>query len=159
MLAVCLVAPSPAAETAQEIHGENSVFAGQGVAIAWGVLKGADEAQTQVVVRIAQAGAAYAYVRIEGVDPFTQTRQEILAGQPLGPQMDLRSPRATFADFPRREIHFFTTNDWHARRPTLTVYYMGVPDTAPEFTAEAALFTYLSDALAKVRRTGHGRTP
>ena len=31
-----------------------------------------------------------------------------------------------------------------ARRPALTVYYLGVPDTTPEFTSEAALDAYLA---------------
>jgi hypothetical protein len=31
-----------------------------------------------------------------------------------------------------------------AGRPGLTVYYLGVPDTTPEVTTEAALETYLA---------------
>ncbi|HSB77560.1 MAG TPA: hypothetical protein VLM91_02135 [Candidatus Methylomirabilis sp.] len=147
-----LLLPGPvlAAGAGQQVHGENSVFAGNGVALAWGVLKGATEEATQAVLRIVPAGGPYTYVSVDGVDPFTQKRQEILAGQPLGPHLDVRSSRATFADFPRREIHFYTAEAWRLGQPDLTVYFMGLPDTSPEFTSEPALSAYLSDALTKV---------
>jgi len=55
-----------------------------------------------------------------------------------------KSPRAGFADFPRREIHLHGREvEWRARKPTFAVYYLGVPDTTPEFTSEAALDAYL----------------
>ena len=152
-------APALAAETPLEVHGENSVFAGHGIAMAWGILRGTSEEKTQVVVRIVTVGQAYAYLRIDGVDPFTQERREMLPGQPLGGAVEVRSARASFAEFTRREIQFYTTDDWHAKQPSLTVYYMGVPDTSPEFTSEAALSKYLDDALAKVRGQAQGQTP
>jgi hypothetical protein len=155
-----LVMPTLALGQAQEIHGENSIFAGHGVAIAWGVLKGATEEQTQVILRIEPRGAVYAVVRIEGVDPFTQNRQVIIDRQPLHGHLDVRTPRGTFADFPRREIHLYRTDaDWQAHKPTLTIFYLGLPDTTPEFTSEAALFTYFADALAKVQGAAQGKTP
>ncbi len=154
-----LVSPAPAAETPREVHGENSVFAGQGIAMAWGVLRGSSEDEAQVVVRIVPTSQAYAYLRIEGVDPFTEQRKEMLPGEPLRTAVDVRTPRATFAEFTRREMQFYTAADWQAKRPSLTVYYMGVPDTAPEFTSEAALSKYLDDALAKVRSQAQGGMP
>ncbi len=154
-----LVGPALAAETPREVHGENSVFAGQGIAMAWGVLRGSSEDEAQVVVRIVPAGQAYAYLRIEGVDPFTEERKEMLPGQPLRTAVDVRTPRASFAEFTRREMQFYTAAAWQTKRPSLTVYYMGVPDTAPEFTSEAALSKYLDDALAKVRGQAQGGTP
>ncbi len=154
-----LACPTLAAERPREVHGENSVFLGQGVAMAWGILRGASEAETQVVLRILSLDQAYAYVRIEGADPFTHERKEMLAAQPFGKGVDVRSPRASFAEFTRREIQFYTAEDWQAKRPSLTVYYMGVPDTSPEFTSEAALSRYLDDALAKVRGQRQGQTP
>ncbi len=157
---VLLTYTSLALGQGQEVHGENSVFAGHGVAIAWGVLKGPVEEQTQVILRIAPAGEAYAYVSVEAVDPFTGKRQPILAGRPLGDRVDIRSSRGTFADFPRREVHLYrTAGDWQAQKPAVTVYYLGVPDTTPEFISEAALFTYIDQALAKVRGAGQERKP
>jgi len=140
----------PTLAPAQEIHGQDSVFAAPGVAIAWAVLRGGTEGEAQVVVRIIRRDEAYRFVSVEAVDPFTHERRPVLDGRPLGDHRDVRSPRAGFADFPRREIHLYrTAEDWRARRPALTVYYLGVPDTTPEFTMEAALTAYLASALAK----------
>ncbi len=154
-----LSSPALAAETPREVHGENSVFAGHGIAMVWGVLREASEEKTQVVVRIVNVGRAYAYLHIDGVDPFTQERKEMLSGQPLLGTVEVRNPRASFAEYTRREFQFFTTDDWLAKRPSLTVYYMGVPDTSPEFTSESPLAKYLDDALAKVRGQAQGQTP
>lgn len=152
-----LACPAPAPGQGQEVHGETAAFAGHGIAIAWGVLKGAVEEQTQVILRIVPAGGPYAYVSVEAVDPFSGNRQTVLDGRPLGAQLDVGSPRASFAEFPRREIHLYrTAGDWQARRPSVTVYYLGVPDTTPEFTAEAALFTFLAQALDRVRGVSQG---
>jgi len=155
---VLLVMPTLALGQGQEIHGENSVFLGQGVAIVWGVLKGATEEQTQVILRIVSTDTSFADVRIEGVDPFTQNRQMIIDGQALHDRLDVRTPRGTFADFPRREIRLYRTDaDWQADKPSVTIFYLGLPDTTPEFSSEAALFSYLDGALTKVRGAGRGQ--
>ena len=154
-----LTCPIVAAAQAREIHGENSSFAGEGVALAWGILKAQVEDQSQVVIRIAPLGEAYASVSIEGIDPFTQKRQEILGGSALGQALDVRSGRGSFAELPGREIHLFTVADWQARRPTLTVFFMGVPDTTPEFLSENALATYLAETLSKLQASGRGYRP
>jgi len=155
---VLLFVPVAAFGQGPQVHGENSSFVGHGVAMVWGVLRGASEESTQVILRIVPAGGEYVAVSLDGVDPFTQRRQELLGMQPLGNQLDARTSRGTFAELPRREIHFFTANDQHAQRPSLTVYFMGLPDTTPEFTSEAALRKYLDDTLAKLL-AGKGRTP
>lgn len=124
-LTLALVAwPAVLAAQGREIHGADSLFAAPGVGIAWGVLRGATEAETQVVVRIARRGEVYGFVSVEAVDPFTRERRPVLEGRPLGDQVDVRSPRPGFGDFPRREFHLYrTADDWRARRPALTVYY------------------------------------
>jgi hypothetical protein len=142
-----------------EVHGENSVFAGEGVAIAWGILKAPVEDQSQVTLRIVPRGQPVAAVRIEAVDPFTAKRQVVLDGQPLGNALDVSSLRGSFADFPRREILLYrTVTDWQAGRPTAIIYYLGVPDTTPEFASQSALDAYLRDALATIRG-GQGPRP
>ena len=155
-----LLVPTLAFGQGLEVHGENSLFAGHGVTIAWGVLRGANEEETQVILRIVPSGTTLTAIRIEGVDPFTQNRQVILDGHRLGGGLDVRTPRGTFADFPRREIRLYQNDaDWEARNPAVTIFYLGLPDTTPEFVSEAALFTYLTEALAKVQGAGQERRP
>ena len=159
LLLVLLAGPIPVAGQAREVHGENSVFVGEGVAIAWGILKAPVEDQSQVVLRIVSLGEPLAALRIEAVDPFTQKRDVVLTEQPPGDRLDVRSFRGSFADFPRREIHLYrTAADWQARRPNAIIYYLGVPDTTHEFTSEAALSAYLHDALVKLQGS-QGRMP
>ena len=142
----------------QQVHGENSSFVGNGVAMVWGVLRGASADDAQVVLRIAPAGGNYVAVSLDGVDPFSQRRQELSGMQALANPLDIRTSRGTFAEVPRREIHFYTANDQHAQRPSLTVYFMGLPDTTPEFASETALRGYLDETLAKLLAR-KGRTP
>ena len=70
--------PAPGLCQSKEIHGENSSFVGNGVAMAWGVLRGARDEDTQAILRIAPAGGSYVAISVDGVDPFSQRRQELL---------------------------------------------------------------------------------
>jgi hypothetical protein len=151
---VLLLGPAGVAGGAEQVHGENSEFVGHGVAMAWGILKAPVEDESQVVLRIVPLDPSVVSVRVEGVDPFTQRRQEFLALTPLGSGLDVITPRGTFAELTRREIHLYTASDTRARRPSLTVYFMGLPDTTPEFLAEPALRGYLDQTLARLRAGG-----
>ena len=41
-----------------------------------------------------------------------------------------------------------------ADTPRLVVYFLGVPDTTPEFATEANLSAYLADRIARIRAPG-----
>jgi hypothetical protein len=138
------------AGAAEQVHGENSSFRGHGVIMAWAILKAADENRSEVVVRL-EVDPGFRFLRWDGVDPFTGTRRVITPGQPLGKHVELRSLRGSFAEFTRREFHFFRSEEELQRnRPALTIYFMGIPDTAPEFLTEAALQGYLHQTLTKL---------
>jgi hypothetical protein len=147
--AVALLLGPVAAFAQERLHGADSTFRSADVTIGWGVLKGRDEDTTYVVLRVIPRTGAYQRVSVEGVDPFTQTRTRLVDGQMLaqGAPTDLRSPRAGFADAPSRELHFYAdATAWQANRPVVTIFYLGVPDTTPEFTSQAALDAYLRDS-------------
>jgi hypothetical protein len=144
-----------------ELHGVADAFANPGVALAWAVLRGPTDAATTVELRIETTAPAYAFVAADGVDPFTQERRGILPPTPVGSGLDVHIPRAHFAAFPRTEFRFFASSDAEGAVPaTLVVYYLGVPDTTPEFPTAAALAAYLADRLVRERATmqeGKGR--
>jgi hypothetical protein len=146
-----------AAAQPREVHGENSVFVGPGVVGAWGILKKPVEDESDVVIRVAATDPAYSRVAAEGVDPFSRDRRPLGPGVAVGlappATVELRERRGAFADHPRLEIHLY-----RAGGPAVTVYYLGVPDTTPEFLTEPALRAYLEDAIARARPPG-GRTP
>ena len=147
-----LAAPAPAVGQGPELRGESAVFSKSGVAIGWGVLRAPVEDETQVVIRVALASATYSYVRVDAVDPFTRARSPVVPGGTLTGVIDVLSPRATFGDFPRREIRLYrTADDWRADVPALRIYYLGVPDPTPEFSSESALLSYLAATVAKAR--------
>ena len=142
------------AGAAEQVHGENSSFRGHGVTMAWAILKAAEEDRSEVVVRL-EASPVFGFLRWDGVDPFTGARRVMTPRQPLGKRVELRSLRVSFADFTRREFHFFRTADeLQGDRPALTIYFLGIPDTAPEFLAEVALQGYLDQTLVKLASGG-----
>ena len=134
---------------AREAHGVADAFADPGVALAWGVLRGRRDEDAVVVVRIETASPEYAFVSVAAVDPFSNARKPLQAPTRALGGVELRMPRAQFSDFPRTEFAF--APDAGATRPALTVYYLGVPDTTPEFTTQDALAAYLADRIVRER--------
>ena len=151
LLAVLLGA-APPATAAELVHGADSTFAAREVVVLWAVLRGADEASTAVVLRVVQTGRAYGAIAVDGIDPFTGRRVPVAPPVALAATYDLRVLRARFAEHPRTEIHLARApEDLAARRPELTIYFTGVPDTTPELATEAALEAYFVGALARAR--------
>jgi hypothetical protein len=134
------------------VHGANSEFAGPTLKLVWAVRKGATEDLTDVVIRAVNIAGVYQWLRVDGVDPFSKARIILAAARPFGRQTDLVIPRAQFADHPSAEIHLFRSDDdLRADRPALTVFYLGVPDTTPEFTKAADVDAHLARMLREER--------
>jgi hypothetical protein len=152
--ALALMLSAAPAVGADEVHGTSDAFSGSGVAIAWGVLRGASEETTQVAMRVALEPERFERVAVEGVDPFTKARRAAAAPRAVGAAFEFRIARTAFADFPRTELMFFGAKSATGGAPDLVVYYLGVPDTTPEFPSEAALDAYLAERLAKLARGG-----
>lgn len=149
-----------AGEAAREVHGSSDVFAVAGVAIAWAVLRDANEADAMVVMRISRDAAMHPACAVTGVDPFSGQSQAILAPTVGRETLDVRMLRRRFADFPRTEVKLYASAKAAVNEPpALTIFYLGVPDTAPEFTSERTLRTYLDERIARLRSNPGGKTP
>ena len=132
------------------IHGSADAFRAPGIAMAWAIERGKDEATTAIVVRVVADRATYGWVEVRGVDPFTQAEQPILAGRAIGESLDVRIARPRFADTPRTEWRFYASEAAVSAGPAaLTVYYVGVPDTTPEFADPAKLQAFLAARTAR----------
>ncbi len=157
--AVCaaflLAAGLPAQEGRTE-HGSLDFYAGDGFRLAWAVLKagpGRSPDEDIIVLRItgiAAAGLASAAPAAEayGVDPFGGDRKLLPAAPGPEGTIELRLPRSHFADFPRTEIALFAGPE--ARKtggPALNVYFLGIPDTTPEFLDPEKMEAYLKERL------------
>lgn len=153
-LLTCIAAGAAPAALAQdtaplEVHGALDAYAGHGVALAWGVLRGRDEASTEVFVRVEADPARWRTLEVVGIDPFTRQRAPLAPRIALGTAAaTLRIARARFAELPQSEWRFL-------REPVgagLVVYYRGVPDTTPEFTDARQLDASLAERLERARR-------
>ena len=156
MAAFALLALLAAAtgRAADEVHGTSDAFAGNGVAVAWAVLRGASDDDARVVLRMAADTKRYGALAADGVDPFSKERKPLVNRQLIGATTTVRFVRKQFAEFPRTELQFFKAGATQALTPELVVYYLGVPDTTPEFSAEPALDAYLDDRMQKLAAGG-----
>ena len=137
-----------AASAAERVHGEDHDFAAPGVRILWGVAKGGSEDDTKVVLRILSPDRVYGHAALEGHDPFSKARRTLIARRAIDQRLDLETPRAGFADLPSREVHLYRDG----AEPVLVVYYLGAPDTTPEFATVEALRAYFDRAETLPRR-------
>jgi hypothetical protein len=155
LMAASFVVRAGAAEPALEVHGMADVFSSGGAAIAWAVLRGASEETTLVTIRVAADSSSYPWVSVRGSDPFTREQRALLQATANAGVLDVRAPRARFADFPRTELRFYDSAP-HAQSdsPALVVFYLGVPDTTPEFATGDKLDAYLTDRIAKLGVSG-----
>jgi hypothetical protein len=161
-LAACAAVPPSAPEPPREVHGKVDVFTAPGVALAWGVLRGASEEETLVVIRLLTQRTMYPWFAVTGHDPFTQGKRQTFPATPSTDVTDLRTPRGHFATFPRTELRFYASRaDAENERPALVVFFLGVPDTTPEFATEEKLQAYLKEriTLSPALSQGRGRTP
>jgi hypothetical protein len=159
-IAACVASTARGADPVPGIHGMADVFAAPGVAIAWGMRHGPDEASAIVVIRILADAPAFASVAVSGSDPFTRQAKLLLPPTPSRGAVDVRVPRAHFAEFPRSEIRLYdAASPMPSATPTLVVFYLGVPDTTPESASEAALEASLTERLARLRGATGSKPP
>ncbi|HTS21193.1 MAG TPA: hypothetical protein VMN79_05210 [Casimicrobiaceae bacterium] len=154
LLAMARSLPS-LADAPQEVHGSGDAYAARGVALAWGILHGADEASTQVVLRIAADPQVYPLVAAVARNPFSGKERGLQPPTSTSAPVELRVPRALYAEFPRTELRFYGSQAaLAAATPALVVFYLGVPDTTPELMTEANLEAYLADRISRARAAG-----
>ena len=144
--ALLLVAASALAQTSEEaLHGADGIFVSPDAAIVWAVLKAPTGDKAAVWLRVVNSTRKFSHVSVDGVDPFTRKRVRVEPGVALLADVRLQSDRDTFSDLPSRELHFYRTEaDLKGDHPAMTVYYLGVPDTTPEFSTKTALDNYLN---------------
>ncbi len=151
VVAACLAVAAMWASVAAaqtKVHGADSLFAAPTIKLAWGVLKGKTEADTRVVIRVVNVAAEYRFIRVDGVDPFTKAQVVFVEAATLEKTADISIARSKFADHPSTELHLFRDEAaMRAQNAALVVYYLGVPDTTPEFATADAMNAYLNKML------------
>ncbi len=151
----CLLSPAGLLAQ-QDFHGADSTFAREGVAILWAVLKGPDEARSWVNIKIAlmpglQANPVPVF-SVEAADPFSKETERLVEGQKWDREFVLKHPRSSFQEKTGRRILFYRdAQDCRAQRPAWAVFYLSVPDTAPEFLSEKEMDDYFNQALKRLK--------
>jgi hypothetical protein len=136
-----------------EYHGADSVFKAKDVGVIWAILKGADEAHSTVVIRIENLSAGkpvYQRFSVSAVHPFSGAEKRLVINEPFGEKNLVKSSRASFRDMPGRRIFLYKTAD--DSQPDMVIYYMSIPDTAPEFLKPEQLDSYLDQTVERLKK-------
>jgi len=140
----------------KEYHGADSVFQAEGIAIFWAILKGADDESSLVYINIIVTddnSEKFAKFSVLAVDPFSKEEKWVFEGQEFKKKNLLKLNRASFRDMMERRFFFYKTDEsYKDEKPDMVVYYLSIPDTAPEFLEESKLEEYFKDAIARLKK-------
>ena len=139
-----------------EYHGADSVFQAEGIAIFWAILKGSDDESSLVYINIIVTddnGGKFVKFSVLALDPFSKEEKWVFEGKKFEKKNLLTLNRASFRDMMERRFFFYTTDkNYQDKKPDMVVYYLSIPDTAPEFLEESDLEDYFKDAVTRLKK-------
>jgi len=140
----------------REIHGADSSFRVDCLGIVWGVLRSLQGAPAQVVIRVRvleDSRAPYAAFAVQAVQPLSGATDWVTRRRPLAAVNDVVSSREVFKDMTGRRLLFYRQAAGAPDpAPDLVVYYMGVPDTTPEFADAGQMENYFELAFNRLTK-------
>jgi hypothetical protein len=138
----------------REIHGADSSFRVDFLGIVWGMLRGDQGAPVQVIIRVRVLGdspAPYAAYAVQAVEPLSGATDWVARRRPLESVNDVVSPREVFKEMTGRRLLFYRQAAGASEpAPDLVIYYMGVPDTTPEFADAGQMEKYFELAFNRL---------
>lgn len=143
-------------------HGADSVFKANGISIFWAILKGSEESNSWVHIKVINQEdnlKQFHTFSLIAIDPFSDSEEWIIKGKKLKKENIIKLNRESFKEMMGRTFFFYQSEkieDYRNEIPDMTVYYLSVPDTAPEFLTLEKLIAYFTDAekrLEKVEST------
>jgi len=146
-------------------HGADTVFQAEGIAIFWAILKGEDDEHSLVFINIVSTGKTASPFRkfsLQAMDPFSKEKKWVFTDKALKKNNLIKLNRASFRNLMERRFFFYKKDEPALdSRPEMTVYYMSIPDTAPEFLNESDLLSYFQEAMARLAkaRSAGGEKP
>jgi hypothetical protein len=147
---------SSQAQGKREYHGADSIFEKEGIIILWGIFKGSTEETSWVYIKIIHKegdSGSFQIFSVEAVDPFSNQKEWVVKGEVFKKENTVKSIRASFREKTGRRILFYRSKgDYQAEKPAMTVYYLGVPDTSPEFLSEKEIEDYFAKALERLKK-------
>ncbi len=143
-------------------HGSDSFFKTNGISIFWAILKGSEESNSWVFVKIINQEdnlKQFLAFSLIATDPFSDSEEWIIKGEKLKKENIIKLNRESFKKMMGKTFFFYQSEkieDYQNEMPDMIVYYLSVPDTAPEFLTLEKLEAYFKDAekrLEKVEST------
>ena len=145
-----------------EYHGADSTFKANGISIFWAIFKGPEESSSWVYIRIINQEDDLNQFRTFSLiasNPFSDAEEWIVKAEKLKKENIIKLNRESFKEMMKRKFLFYQSGkieDYKSEKPDMVVYYLSVPDTAPEFLTLEKLEAYFKDAekrLEKVEST------
>lgn len=137
-------------------HGADAIFQVEGIAIFWAILKGDDDEHSLVFINIVSTGKTPSPFRkfsLQAMDPFSKEKKWLFTDKVFEKNNLIKLNRATFRNMMERRFFFYMKNEPALdSSPDMTVYYMSIPDTAPEFLDESSLLSYFKGALVRLAK-------
>ena len=138
-------------------HGADAIFQAEGIAIFWAILKGDDDEHSLVFINIVSTGktaSPFRKFRLQAMDPFSKEKKWVFRDKDFEQNNLIKLNRASFRNMMERRFFFYMKDEPALdSRPDMTVYYMSIPDTAPEFLDESGLLSYFKGAMARLAKT------
>jgi len=136
----------------KEFHGADSVFEKEGITILWAILKGPTEGSSRVYIKILNSGnSPFQVFSVEAVDPFSKEKEWVVKGEVLKKENLVKGVRTSFNEKTGRRVFFYkNAEDLSKGNPVMIVYYLGIPDTSPEFLTEREMENYFEEALRRL---------
>jgi hypothetical protein len=147
---------SSQAQGKREYHGADSIFEKEGIIILWGILKGSTEETSWVYIKIIHKegdSGSFQIFSVEAVDPFSNQKEWVVKGEAFKKENMVKSIRASFREKTARRVLFYEkAEDLLKENPAMIVYYLGVPDTSPEFMTEREIENYFEKAFSRLKK-------
>ncbi|MBU8913989.1 MAG: hypothetical protein KOO61_08205 [Spirochaetales bacterium] len=132
-----------------EYYGADSVFAIDDIAVFWAILKGPEIATSTVYINIVPLDpndSELTTFSVVGANVFTGEEEILVDSAPLEEENLILKEYGHFYSFAERRLLFYgdegTIDD-----PLVEIYYVGVPDTAPEFLKEEHIQAFFAHSL------------
>jgi hypothetical protein len=137
-------------------HGADAVFQAEGLAIFWAILKGDDDEHSLVYINVVSTGKTVSPFRkfsLQAMDPFSTEKKWVFTDKAFEQNNLIKLNRASFRNMMERRFFFYMKDELAMdSSPDMTVYYMSIPDTAPEFLDESSLLSYFKGAMARLAK-------
>jgi len=147
---------SSQAQGKREYHGADSIFEKEGMIMLWAILKGSTEESSWVYIKIIQTGggpASFQLFGVEAEDPFSNQKEWVVKAEAFKKENMVKSIRASFREKTARRVLFYEkAEDLLKENPAMIVYYLGVPDTSPEFMTEREIENYFEKAFSRLKK-------